>query len=105
MFPKFPDDISDFVPVNRIYNFRAETMVDGLPRAFRFVRGLVVIHDYLGLSRTDFDERPSEPVLIYVESDGPNEKCWKILSEKIWALQGSLRCHIMYVDAHTYNIM
>ena len=28
--------ISDFVSVNRIYSLRAETMVGGLPRAFRF---------------------------------------------------------------------
>ena len=34
-FDKIPDDISDFVPVNRIYSPRAETMVGGLPRAFR----------------------------------------------------------------------
>ena len=32
------NEISDFVPVNRIYSLRAETMVDGLPRAFRFDR-------------------------------------------------------------------
>ena len=39
-FQKFPDEISDFVPVNRIYSLRAETMVDGLPRAFRLLEML-----------------------------------------------------------------
>ena len=34
---------------NRIYSLRAETVVDGLPRAFRFMRGWVVIRDHLGL--------------------------------------------------------
>ena len=36
-FPKFPNEISDFVPANRIYSLRAETMVDGLRRAFKFL--------------------------------------------------------------------
>ena len=34
-YHKFPEGISNFVPVNRIHSHRAETMVDGVPRAFR----------------------------------------------------------------------
>ena len=53
-----------------------------------FGRGRVVIRDYLGLWRTDFDERPSEHVSIYSGSDGLTERSWKILSEKILPGQG-----------------
>ena len=52
------------------------------------MRDVVVIRDYLGLWRTDFDERPSEHVLIYSGSDGLNERSWKILRQKIWPEQG-----------------
>ena len=49
----------------------------------KFGRGRVVIRDYLGLWRTDFDERPSEHVSISGESNGLTEKSWKILSQQI----------------------
>ena len=52
------------------------------------VRGRVVIRDYLGLWHTDFDERPSEHVSIYGGSNGPYEKLWEILNQKIWPDQG-----------------
>ena len=38
----------EFVSVNRIYSFRAETMVAGLPRAFRFA--------FLAKKKTIFDK-------------------------------------------------
>ena len=55
MAAEFQDEISDFVPVNRIYSLRAETMVDGLPRAFRFVifegfHEILVLTSVMGLS-------------------------------------------------------
>ena len=52
------------------------------------LRDRVVIRDYLGLCNTDFDERPSEPVLIYGESGGPTQKSWRILSKQILPDQG-----------------
>ena len=58
----------------------------------KFVRGRVVIRDYLGLWRTDFDERPSEHVSIYGGSDGLSERSWKITIEKILPGQGSHSC-------------
>ena len=69
----------------------------------KFIRGRVVIRDYLGLWYTDFDERPSEHVSIYGGSDVLSDRSWKIHSGKIWRDQGHTRvftwiCNIMEVD-------
>ena len=70
----------------------------------KFVRGRVVIRNYLGLWRTDFDERPSGHVSIHGGSDGLSERSCKIRSRKIWRDQGPhscmyiASCNIMEVD-------
>ena len=58
------------------------------PASRKFVRGWVVIRDYLGLWRTDLDERPSEHVSTYCGPNGLTEKSWEIPSQKIWRDQG-----------------
>ena len=77
-----------FILSGHLYARRAETMVGGLPRACKSVRGGVHNRDYLGLWRTGFDERPSEHVLIYSGSDGLNARSWEILCQQTWQQQG-----------------
>ena len=54
----------------------------------KFGRGRVHNRDFLRITGTDFDERPSEHVSIYGGSNGLNEKSWKVLNQKIWPEQG-----------------
>ena len=49
---------------------RTGTMVDGLPGAFRLMRGGVVIRDYSGIPGTDSDEHPSDHASEYGGSNG-----------------------------------
>ena len=53
---------------------RAETMVDGLPRAFKCMRGEVVIRDLFWIPGTDLDERLSKHASDYGGSNSLYER-------------------------------